>query len=114
MRKSLARTVAVKVISMDWTQEHLEVPSSVNEPADGVAFEVPREGMEQAIAQIWSEVFRGEQIGRNDNFFELGGNSLLGMDLAEMLASRLGIHVSVVTLFQNPTVREMTEVIALR
>lgn len=45
------------------------------------------------------------------NFFELGGNSLLGMDLAELLASRLGIQNPVVMLFRRPTVREMMQII---
>jgi len=97
---------------MEGIQEHMELPSSVTEPPGPAAFEAPREGMEQAIAQVWRDIFRQQQIARNDNFFELGGNSLLGMDLTELLATRLGIQISVVTLFQKPTIREMAEAIA--
>jgi acyl carrier protein len=73
----------------------------------------PQGEMERGLAQIWSETFRLDRVvGRNENFFELGGNSLLGMELTARLASRLGIEVPVVVLFQYPTVREMAEVMA--
>lgn len=88
-----------------------ETLSSTSEILDTGVFEAPRAGMEQVVAQVWTDVFSQRQVGRNDNFFELGGNSLLGMDLTEMLADRLGIQVSVVTLFQNPTVRELARAI---
>jgi hypothetical protein len=68
--------------------------------------------LEDAIAQAWQEVFRREPLGREQNFFELGGNSLLGMDLAELLAERLGLEVPVLAIFQHPTIRELANVIA--
>ena len=70
-------------------------------------YEEPQGDIEQAIAGAWREVFGLERVGRNDNFFELGGNSLLGMDLADLLATRLAIELPVVTLFMNPTVRQI-------
>jgi len=73
--------------------------------------ELTPELLEQAVTEVWQEVFRLPGIDRDANFFELGGNSLLGMDLTELLASRLGIAVPVLTLFQNPSIREMTAVI---
>jgi Phosphopantetheine attachment site len=69
------------------------------------------EGLEDAIAEVWQEVFHLENIDHNANFFELGGNSLLGMDITELLAMRLGIEVPVLTIFQHPSIREMTSVI---
>ena len=74
-------------------------------------YEEPQGDLEQAVAQLWKDLFHVERIGRSDNFFELGGNSLLGMDLSEMLATRLSIEVPVVTIFQNPTVAEIAKVI---
>jgi acyl carrier protein len=67
--------------------------------------------LEQILTGIWKEVFCLEQISLDDNFFELGGNSLMGMELTELLAKRLAIEVPVLTVFQYPTIREMTEVI---
>jgi hypothetical protein len=57
-------------------------------------------------------VFKLAHIGREDNFFELGGNSLLGMDLTELLAARLGIQIPVLTLFLHPSIGELAQALA--
>jgi hypothetical protein len=96
---------------MDRPYEQTEMHSSTREMSEGDVYEEPQGEMEVALAQVWKDAFRVEKIGRNDNFFGLGGNSLLGMELTEMLAIRVGIQVPVVVLFQYPTVREMAEII---
>lgn len=65
------------------------------------------EAREQAIVTLWQDAFRLEEVGRNANFFELGGNSLMAMELAEKISERLGVELSAVTLFLNPTPREL-------
>jgi acyl carrier protein len=85
-------------------------PSLIDRSADGTAYEAPQGEAEQAIAKVWQEIFSIDAIGRNDNFFELGGDSVLGMQLIEKLTERLGIELPVVTLFLNPTIREMAEI----
>ena len=70
------------------------------------------EFLEQVVTEVWRSVFHLPNIDLDANFFELGGNSLLGMDLTDLLATRLGIEVPVLTLFQNPSIREMTAIIA--
>lgn len=78
---------------------------------EATAYEEPQGKLEQAVAQLWKEIFHLDRVGRNDNFFELGGNSLLGMDLSESFTSRLGADVPVLLIFQHPSVRELAEVI---
>ena len=73
--------------------------------------QLSQEELETRISAAWRAAFRVERIGREENFFELGGNSLLGMDLTEMLADCLGIEVPVTLLFQYPSIREMTEIL---
>ena len=92
----------------------LEVSNQVTAELGGGVYEEPQGELEQAIAQLWRELFRLDKVGRNDNFFELGGNSLSGMDLSEMLTTRLAIEVPVLAIFQHPTVREIAKVIALQ
>jgi acyl carrier protein len=97
---------------MDRPDERTDMPFPVEPGRVGDVYEEPQGDMELAIAQIWKDAFRVERIGRNDNFFELGGNSLLGMELTEMLANRLAVQIPVVVLFQYPTVRELAEIIS--
>jgi acyl carrier protein len=92
--------------------ENGTAPSLIDRSTDGTAYEEPQGEAEQAIAKVWREIFGIDVIGRNDNFFELGGDSVLGMQLTERLTERLGIELPVVTLFLNPTIREMAEIAA--
>jgi len=79
--------------------------------AADVQDEEPRGELEQAVAQLWQEVFHLEKIGRNANFFELGGNSLLGMNLSEQFAVQLSADVPVLLIFQHPSIRELAEIL---
>ncbi len=45
-----------------------------------------------------------ERVALDDNFFEIGGHSLLVARLAERLGEELGRVVSLVDVFQFPTV----------
>jgi hypothetical protein len=102
------QVTAMERAAMEQTLDDSPVTAAPTEPiGTATAYEAPQGETEQAIAAAWREVFSLERVGRHDNFFELGGNSLLGMDLMDLLATRLGIELPVVMLFMNPTVREM-------
>ncbi|MBV4451459.1 MULTISPECIES: non-ribosomal peptide synthetase [Pseudomonas] len=65
-------------------------------------YAAPQGPLEQALAQIWSDLLKIEQVGRHDNFFELGGHSLLAVSLIERLRQR-GLSADVRVLFSQPT-----------
>ncbi len=67
-------------------------------------FVAPRGELERTVATAWQEVLGVERVGIRDNFFDLGGHSLLLVSLHEKLAERLGRELSIVDLFQHPTV----------
>jgi amino acid adenylation domain-containing protein len=69
----------------------------------------PQNALEEKIATIWKTVLHVDQVGIQDNFFELGGNSLLLVQVQEKLVTILNQDVSVLTLFQYPTISALAE-----
>jgi len=66
---------------------------------------IPAAGpLEQQIAEVWQDLLQLQQVGVHDNFFDLGGHSLLLLKVQNRLQSLLGRALSVVTLFQYPTI----------
>jgi len=65
-------------------------------------YQAPQGELEAALAAIWTEVLKIEQVGREDNFFELGGHSLLAVSLVARMR-QAGLHVDARTLFSQPT-----------
>lgn len=69
---------------------------------------------EQAIAEIWEELLGLSTVGIYDNFFELGGHSLLAPALIGRLNGRFHVELPVASLFENPTVRSLSEKVRQR
>ncbi len=74
-------------------------------------YEAPRTPMEQAMAELWSQVLGVERVGVHDNFFDLGGHSLMAMRLIMAVQDMLGVDVSLRDLFEGPTIEQMLAVI---
>ncbi len=68
------------------------------------AYVAPAGETESAIAGIWQEVLGVERVGMHDNFFDLGGNSLLVVQAYDRLVEAMGDRLTLVELFQYPTV----------
>ncbi|MEW9553630.1 amino acid adenylation domain-containing protein [Nonomuraea sp. NPDC050783] len=70
---------------------------------------VPLSAHERRIADIWREVLRRPDVGREDNFFDLGGTSVLLMQVHHQLltgdAADPSLKVS--ELFRHPTVASL-------
>lgn len=73
--------------------------SSVNSPPQGDA--------ERAIADIWQDVLRIDELGRDDSFFEVGGNSLLLVQVNSRLMEHFGKDIPITSLFQFPTITSL-------
>ncbi|MBD1806833.1 amino acid adenylation domain-containing protein [Microcoleus sp. FACHB-SPT15] len=78
-------------------------------PTLAAAYEAPRSETERAIASVWRTVLNVEKVGVNDNFFDLGGHSLLILQVNRKLRKVLNRDLSVVELFQNPTINSLAQ-----
>lgn len=78
-------------------------------PTIAVTYEAPNSEMERAIATIWQEVLNLDKVGINDNFFDLGGHSLLMVQVKQKLGSVLKQELSIVELFQHPTIHSLAK-----
>jgi amino acid adenylation domain-containing protein len=70
-------------------------------------FVAPRTPIEQALAEIWAEILKLEQIGIHDNFFELGGHSLLATRLISRVRDAFQVDLALRMIFEAPTVAEL-------
>ena len=78
-------------------------PSTL-ENESGTAPEPPRNELERVIAQAWQDVLGVDRVGLNENFFDLGAHSLMVAEVHMQLQQLLGRDLSLVDLFQFPTV----------
>lgn len=67
-------------------------------------FVAPESELERTIAAVWQDVLKVPSVGLNDNYFDLGANSLMMMMASGRLRARLNRPISLVELFQFPTV----------
>jgi amino acid adenylation domain-containing protein len=71
------------------------------------AFEAPRGEVAETIAAIWGELLKVEKVGAHDNFFDLGGHSLLLIRMHRLIEEKLQSGLSVLDMFQFPTVASL-------
>lgn len=69
----------------------------------------PQTELEETIATVWRAVLGLQKVGTNDNFFELGGHSLLVAQVHSQLRELTDKNVSIVELFQYPTIRALAD-----
>lgn len=73
-------------------------------PALEEAYVEPRTQLEQALAQLWSDILGITDIGINDNFFELGGDSLQTTQLISQVEKKYQVVIPLLDFFRIPTV----------
>ncbi|HEV7508303.1 MAG TPA: amino acid adenylation domain-containing protein [Thermoanaerobaculia bacterium] len=81
-------------------------------PELAAAYSAPRSELERSIAAVWSAALKLESVGLDDNFFDLGGHSLLMAKVHARLGEALGREVSLIELFQYPTVGSLARHLA--
>jgi acyl carrier protein len=74
-------------------------------------FAPPTNEVENVLCEIWQDLLGISRIGVRDNFFELGGHSLLAMQLTSRVQIELGTSLRLASVFQAPTVAEMSDLV---
>jgi acyl carrier protein len=75
-------------------------------------FVPPAKEIERKLAAIFQELLGKKDIGVGDNFFDLGANSLMMVRVVEKIRAELGLKMSLVRVFQFPTLGSLAAAIA--
>jgi amino acid adenylation domain-containing protein len=78
-------------------------------PPDGD--ELPSDGVEAAMREIWEDVLGRSPIGVGDDFFELGGHSLLAVEMMARIDARFGRELPLAVLFERRTIAGLSTAI---
>ncbi|GID33102.1 non-ribosomal peptide synthetase [Paractinoplanes brasiliensis] len=62
---------------------------------------------EELLCAIFADVLGLPEVGPEDDFFALGGHSLLAAKMAARVRERIGVEVTIRTIFSRPTVAEL-------
>jgi hypothetical protein len=92
--------------------DRAKLPPSTTRPAQVGRATPPETELERVVSGIWSELLNVDDVGIDGNFFELGGNSVLAIRACSRLRERCASGLSLVTLFQYPTVRALARHLA--
>ncbi|MDF2802807.1 MAG: amino acid adenylation domain protein [Anaerocolumna sp.] len=89
-----------------------KLPSFDSNMISGVEYVPARNINEEKMINIWSKNLGIEKIGISNNFFELGGHSLKAIMLTADIYKEFGVDVPLKILFDQPTIRQISEYIA--
>ncbi len=72
-------------------------------------FTSPKNSTEEQLVAIWATLLNIESstISMHDGFFDLGGNSLKAITLANSIAEKIGIEISLKEMFLKQTIRKI-------
>lgn len=70
--------------------------------------ELPKNKLEEELVDIWKQLLKIDDLGVTDNFFKLGGDSILVIQLTNMIKKQ-GYDVSTKMIFKYQTIRDIVE-----
>jgi amino acid adenylation domain-containing protein len=79
--------------------------------AEGMDFVPPRGPIEEALAEIWTELLGAVRIGAYDNFFERGGHSLMAMQVLGRISSLFEIDAPLKEFIEEPTLSHLARLV---
>jgi phthiocerol/phenolphthiocerol synthesis type-I polyketide synthase E len=91
-----------------------ELAGSASAPArqyTDATYAPPENAVERRLAEIWQTMLGIDRVGIHDSFFELGGNSLIGLKIIGEIRKHFQVELSVVSLFEGPTVHALARLV---
>ncbi|MHB1558888.1 MAG: amino acid adenylation domain-containing protein [Isosphaeraceae bacterium] len=79
--------------------------------AEGGDFIPPRGPVEEALAEVWSELLGGGRIGAHDNFFERGGHSLMAIQLLARIRGLFDVEAPLKDFIEEPTLSRLARLV---
>jgi len=67
----------------------------------------PTDALEGALADLWRQILKEDELGIHDNFFALGGDSILAAQVLARLPQAFGLEVPIRCFFERPTIAEL-------
>jgi amino acid adenylation domain-containing protein len=103
--------VAVNSLPLNYNgkidQAALPTPDQSNTLPDE-EFVAPQSIVELRLAEVIASLLHLDRVGKSDNFFLLGGHSLLGTQLLTRISQSFGVEMSLLSLFDHPTLAGMS------
>jgi amino acid adenylation domain-containing protein len=72
-------------------------------------YQPPVGEVEETLAQLWEELLRVQQVGRDDDFFSLGGHSLVALQLIGRVQTLFSIELPIRLVFDFPRLQQLSE-----
>jgi len=94
--------------SMNPAKDLLQVRKAAGTSVELPEEELPSTETEEAVAEIWREVFGHEQIGIHQPFAALGGHSLIAMQIVAKVRAAYQIELSLKEFFAAPTIARLS------
>jgi acyl carrier protein len=68
----------------------------------------PTNRYEKKLMGLWQEILKINEISIYDNFFNIGGNSLLAINLTNLIVRDFEIEVNTTSIFEYPTIKDLS------
>ncbi|NEP32739.1 non-ribosomal peptide synthetase [Moorena sp. SIO3B2] len=88
----------------------LPAPAKTRPDLD-VPWVAPRNGVEEKLVSIWSEILGFEEIGIHDNLFDLGGHSLIATQIITRIWDIFQVKLLLHNLFEATTIAQLSQII---
>lgn len=85
------------------------LPIPENKPAKRQNIILPRNLVEEELANIWKQVLGVNTISIDDDFFAIGGHSLKALQVIHTLKHQQNIDIPIDFLFEHPTIAQLAE-----